>query len=61
MTKTNEEQSRQLAVQRERIAELTAKLKRKSAQIAWFQRQIYGRRSERHIAIDTIDNPPRLF
>ena len=51
LTKTNEEQGRQ-------IAELTAELKKMSAQIAWFQRQMFGRRSERHIA---IDSQPGLF
>ena len=58
LTKTNEEQSRQLAVQGDRIAELTAELKKMSAQIAWFQRQMFGRRSERRIA---IDSQPGLF
>ena len=51
LTKTNEEQSRQ-------IAELTVELKKMAAQIAWFQRQMYGRKSERNIA---IDNQPSLF
>ena len=51
LTKTNEEQGRQ-------IAELTAELKRMSAQIAWFQRQVFGRRSEKNIA---IDSQPGLF
>ena len=51
LTKTNEEQGRQ-------IAELTEELKKMSAQIAWFQRQMFGRRSERNIAIDT---QPGLF
>lgn len=51
LTKTNEEQGRQ-------IEELTAELKKMSAQLAWFQRQMYGRKSERHIA---IDNHPSLF
>ena len=58
LTKTNEEQSRQLAVQGDRIAELTAELKKMSAQIAWFQRRMFGRRSERRIA---IDSQPGLF
>ena len=51
LTKTNEEQGRQ-------IAGLTEELKKMSAQIAWFQRQMFGRRSERNIAIDT---QPGLF
>lgn len=58
LTKTNEEQGRQLVVQSNQIAELTAELKKMAAQIAWFQRQMYGRKSERHIA---IDNQPGLF
>ena len=51
LTKTNEEQGRQ-------IAGLTEELKKMSAQIAWFQRQMFGRRSERNIAMDT---QPGLF
>ena len=51
LTKTNEEQGRQ-------IAGLTEELKKMSAQIAWFQRQMFGRRSEKNISIDT---QPGLF
>lgn len=51
LTKVNEQQGRQ-------IAELTAELKKMSAQIAWFQRQLFGRKSERRIA---IDSQPGLF
>ena len=51
LTKINEEQGRQ-------IAELTAELKKMSAQVAWFQRQMFGRKSEKHIS---IDNQPSLF
>ena len=40
------------------IAGLTAELKKMSAQIAWFQRQMFGRRSEKNISIDT---QPGLF
>ena len=38
LTKTNEEQGRQLSEQNSLIAELTAELKKMSAQIAWFLR-----------------------
>ena len=58
LTKTNEEQGRQLSEQNSLIAELTAELKKMSAQIAWFQRQMFGRRSEKNISIDT---QPGLF
>ena len=58
LTKTNEEQGRQLSEQNSLIAGLTAELKKMSAQIAWFQRQMFGRRSEKNISIDT---QPGLF
>ena len=58
LTKINGEQSCQLSEQSRQIAELTAELKKMSAQIAWFQRQLYGRRSEKHI---DIDSQPGLF
>lgn len=51
LTKVNEAQSRQ-------ISELTAEVKKLSAQIAWFQRQMFGRRSEKHLP---ADNRPNLF
>lgn len=51
LTKVNEQQSRQ-------IAELTAELKKMAAQIAWFQQQMFGRKSEKHLP---ADNQPSLF
>ena len=51
LVKTNELQARQLEEMSVRIKELTA-------QIAWFQRQMFGRRSEKHLALDNI---PSLF
>lgn len=47
----NERQSRQ-------IAELTGEVKKMSAQIAWFQQQMFGRRSEKRLP---ADNLPSLF
>lgn len=51
LTKVNEAQSRQ-------ITELTSEVKKLSAQIVWFQQQMFGRRSERHLP---EDNQPSLF
>lgn len=51
LTKVNEAQSRQ-------ITELTAEVKRMAAQIAWFQKQMFGRKSERHLP---EDGQPSLF
>ena len=45
MAKANESQSRQ-------IEELTAQVRNLTAQIAWFQRQMFGRKSEKHIPLD---------
>ena len=58
LTKTNEEQGRQLSEQNNLIAGLTAELKKMSAQIAWFQRQMFGRKSEKKLSIYP---QPRLF
>lgn len=51
MAKVNEQQSRQ-------IVELTAEVRKLTAQIAWFQKQMFGRKSEKNIA---IDSQPSLF
>lgn len=51
LTKVNEQQGRQ-------ISELTRQVKELTAQIAWFQRQMFGRKSEKNI---NIDNGPNLF
>ena len=51
LTKVNEQQGRQ-------ISELTQQVKELTAQIAWFQRQMFGRKSEKNI---NIDNGPNLF
>ena len=40
------------------LAEQTELIKKLEAQIAWFQRQMYGARSERRMP---IDNVPDLF
>lgn len=47
----NERQSRQ-------ISELTEEVKKMAAQIAWFQQQMFGRKSEKHLP---ADNQPGLF
>lgn len=51
MAKVNEQQSRQ-------IVELTAEVRKLTAQIAWFQKLMFGRKSEKNIA---IDSQPSLF
>lgn len=51
LTKVNEQQSRQ-------IDEMAAELKKMAAQIAWFQQQMFGRKSEKHLP---SDNQPNLF
>ena len=45
MAKVNEQQARQISELTQRVAEL-------SAQIAWFQRQMFGRKSEKHPHLD---------
>lgn len=51
LTKVIDRQGRQ-------ISELTRQVKEMAAQIAWFQRQMFGRKSEKNIC---IDNGPNLF
>ena len=51
LTKVNEEQSRQ-------ITELTAEIKKMAAQLAWFRKQMFGRKSEKHLP---ADDQPNLF
>lgn len=51
LTKVNEQQGRQ-------ISELSRQVKELTAQIAWFRRQMFGRKSEKNI---NIDNGPNLF
>ena len=58
LTKVNEEQSRRLIEQNNQITELTAEVKKLTAQLAWFQKQMFGRRSERHLP---PDDQPSLF
>lgn len=58
LMKVNEQQSRRLIEQGNQIAELTAEVRKMAAQIAWFQQQMFGRRSERHLP---EDNQPSLF
>lgn len=45
LTKINEEQGRQ-------ITELTAEVKKIAAQIAWFQQQMFGCKSEKQLPTD---------
>ena len=56
LTKVNEQQARVNEQQSRQISELTAQVKELSAQIAWFQRQMFGRKSEKNIIIDTSPN-----
>lgn len=51
LTKVNERQSRQ-------IDELTVEIKKMATHIAWFNRQMFGRKSEKHLP---ADNQPNLF
>lgn len=51
LMKINERQSRQ-------IEELTAEVKKMAAQIAWFQQQMIGRKSEKRLP---GDDQPSLF
>lgn len=51
LMKINERQSRQ-------IEELTAEVKKMAAQIAWFQQQMFGRKSEKRLP---GDDQPSLF
>lgn len=51
LTKVNERQSRQ-------IAELTAEIRKMAAQLAWFLRQTFGRKSEKYLQTDV---QPNLF
>lgn len=51
LTKVNERQARQ-------IEELTHRISELSAQIAWFQRQMFGRKSEKRIV---LEGQPSLF
>lgn len=58
LTKVNEQQARVNEMQGRQISELTQQVRELTAQIAWFQRQMFGRKSEKHIS---IDNTPNLF
>lgn len=51
LTKVNEQQSRQ-------ISELTEEVNKLNAQIAWFQKQMFGRKSEKRLPDDC---QPSLF
>lgn len=51
LTKVNDRQSRQ-------IEELSRQVKEMTAQLAWFQRQLFGRRSEKRLA---LEGQPSLF
>ena len=46
ISENNEQQAHQFEEMSMRIKELTA-------QIAWFQRQMFGRKSEKHMVLDT--------
>lgn len=56
LTKVNEQQARVNEQQCRQISELTQQVKELTAQIAWFQRQMFGRKSEKNIIIDTTPN-----
>ena len=58
MTKVNEQQSRQLEVQSKQLAEMSQRINELMAQIAYFQRQMFGRKSEKH---PYLDCQPGLF
>lgn len=58
MAKVNETQSRQLEILTEQNAEMSQRIKELTAQIAWFQRQMFGRKSERRLV---LDGQPSLF
>jgi len=58
LMRINERQSRQIAEQSNQLAELTAQMKKMAAQIAWFQQQMFGRKSEKRLPGDT---QPSLF
>lgn len=51
MARVNESQARQ-------IEELTRQVKELTSRIAWFTRQMYGRKSEKHL---NLENQPSLF
>lgn len=58
LTKVNEQQSRQLEVQSTQIAEMSQRIKELMAQLAYFQRRMFGRSSEKNL---NLDNQPSLF
>ena len=58
LTKVNEQQSRQLEVQSAQIAEMSQRIKELMAQLAYFQRRMFGRSSEKNL---NLDNQPSLF
>lgn len=65
LARVNEAQSRQLEVQSHQLEiltgqneEMSQRIKELTAQIAWFQRQMFGRKSERHLA---FEGQPGLF
>ena len=58
LMRINERQSRQIAEQSNQLAELTAQMKKMAARIAWFQQQMFGRKSEKRLP---ADDQPSLF
>lgn len=58
MAKVNEAQSRQLEILTEQDAEMAQRIKELTAQVAWFQRQMFGRKSEKRLI---LEGQPSLF
>lgn len=58
LTKVNENQSRQLEVQSAQIAEMSQRIKELTAQLAYFQRRMFGRSSEKNL---NLEGQPSLF
>lgn len=58
LTKVNDMQSRQLEAQSAQLAEMSQRIKELTAQLAYFQRRMFGRSSEKNL---NLDNQPSLF
>lgn len=58
LTKVNEIQSRQLEAQSAQIAEMSQRIKELTAQLAYFQRRMFGRSSEKNL---NLEGQPSLF
>lgn len=58
LTKVNDRQARQLEVVMAQNEEMSQRIKELTARIAWFQRQMFGRKSEKRIV---LEGQPSLF